>query len=205
MDGTVTFYNVQLDANAEGDTTVEGLSEKINGYYVETAELILPELTREGYTFKGWASCRGAPPPPLTPRRLSPVPSLPPSAPGSTPERARAARPSPTFRGTGRRITLSVPPNWAGFGALETAPSAPGAYITRAQAMTMINRVLNRIPEDADDLRKDMNVWPDCNPGDWFCLAVQEATNSHDYKHKAGSCETWTGMNGDRDWSRYEN
>ena len=32
MDGTVTFYNVQLDANAEGDTTVEGLSEKINGY-----------------------------------------------------------------------------------------------------------------------------------------------------------------------------
>ena len=81
----------------------------------------------------------------------------------------------------------------------------PDAYITRAQAMTMINRVLNRIPEDADDLRKDMNVWPDCNPGDWFYLAVQEATNSHDYKHKAGSCETWTGMNGDPDWSRYEN
>ena len=25
-----------------------------------------------------------------------------------------------------------------------------------------------------------MNVWPDCNPGDWFYLAVQEATNSHD-------------------------
>ena len=72
MDGTVTFYNVQLDANAEGDTTVEGLSEKINGYYVETAELILPELTREGYTFRGWASCRGAPPPPLTPRRPLP-------------------------------------------------------------------------------------------------------------------------------------
>ena len=81
----------------------------------------------------------------------------------------------------------------------------PDAYITRAQAMTMINRVLNRIPEDADDLRKDMNVWPDCNPGDWFCLAAQEATNSHDYKHKAGSYETWTGMNGDPDWSRYEN
>ncbi len=81
----------------------------------------------------------------------------------------------------------------------------PDAYITRAQAMTMINRVLNRISEDADDLRKDMNVWPNCNPGDWFYLAVQEATNSHDYKHKAGSYETWTGMNGDRDWSRYEN
>ena len=72
MDGTVTFYNVQLDANAEGGTTVEGLSEKINGYYVETAELILPELTREGYTFRGRASCRGAAPPPLTPRRPLP-------------------------------------------------------------------------------------------------------------------------------------
>ena len=81
----------------------------------------------------------------------------------------------------------------------------PDAYITRTQAMAMINRVLNRIPEDADDLRKDMNVWPDRNPGDWFYPAVQEATNSHDYKHKAGSYETWTGMNGDRDWSRYEN
>ena len=80
----------------------------------------------------------------------------------------------------------------------------PTAPITRAQAMTMISRVLNRIPEDADDLRKDMNVWPDCNPGDWFYLAVQEATNSHDYKHKAGSYETWTGMNGAPDWSRYE-
>ena len=81
----------------------------------------------------------------------------------------------------------------------------PDTYITRAQAMTMINRVLNRIPEDASDLLPDMNVWPDCNPGDWFYLAVQEATNSHDYKHKAGNYETWTGMNKDPDWTRYEN
>jgi uncharacterized repeat protein (TIGR02543 family) len=81
----------------------------------------------------------------------------------------------------------------------------PDTYITRAQAMTMINRVLNRIPEDADDLLSNMNVWPDCNPGDWFYLAVQEATNSHDYKHKAGNYETWSSMNKDPDWTRYEN
>lgn len=80
----------------------------------------------------------------------------------------------------------------------------PDTYITRAQAMTMINRVLNRIPEDASDLLPDMNVWPDCNPGDWFYLAVQEATNSHNYKHKAGNYETWTGMNKNPDWTRYE-
>ncbi len=81
----------------------------------------------------------------------------------------------------------------------------PDAYITRAQAMTMINRVLNRIPEDESDLLPGMNVWPDCNPGNWFYLTVQEATNSHDFKHKAGSYETWTGMNKDPDWTRYEN
>lgn len=81
----------------------------------------------------------------------------------------------------------------------------PDTYITRAQAMTMINRVLNRIPEDASDLLPDMNVWPDCNTSDWFYLAVQEATNSHNYKHKAGNYETWISMKQDPDWTRYEN
>ena len=80
----------------------------------------------------------------------------------------------------------------------------PDTYITRAQAMTMINRVLNRIPEENSDLLAGMNTWPDCNPGDWFYLAVQEATNSHDFEHKAGNYETWTGMNKDPDWTRYE-
>ena len=80
----------------------------------------------------------------------------------------------------------------------------PDTYITRAQAVTMINRVLNRIPEENSDLLAGMNTWPDCNPGDWFYLAVQEATNSHDFKHKAGNYETWTGMNKNPDWTRYE-
>ena len=81
----------------------------------------------------------------------------------------------------------------------------PDTYITRAQAMTMINRVLNRIPEEESDLLTGMNVWPDCNPGDWFYLAVQEATNSHAFKHKAGNYETWIGMSQNPDWTRYEN
>ena len=81
----------------------------------------------------------------------------------------------------------------------------PDAYITRAQAVTMINRMLNRVPEDPSDLLPGMNVWPDCRPGDWFYLAIQEATNSHDYRRKAGSYETWTGLNADPDWTRYEN
>ena len=81
----------------------------------------------------------------------------------------------------------------------------PDAYITRAQAVTMINRMLNRLPEDPGDLLPGMNVWPDCNPGDWFYLAVQEATNSHDFEHKAGNYETWTKLMKNPDWTRYEN
>lgn len=78
----------------------------------------------------------------------------------------------------------------------------PDTYITRAQAMTMINRVLNRTPEDEEDLLEGMKMWPDCNPGDWFYLAVQEATNSHDYKDRGG--EVWTKLTRDPDWTRYE-
>ena len=81
----------------------------------------------------------------------------------------------------------------------------PDAYITRAQAVTMINRMLNRVPEDPSDLLPGMNVWPDCSPSDWFYLAIQEATNSHDYRRKADSYETWTNLNADPDWTRYEN
>lgn len=81
----------------------------------------------------------------------------------------------------------------------------PDAYITRAQAVTMINRMLNRVPEDPSDLLPGMNVWPDCGPGDWFYLAIQEATNSHDYRRKTGSYETWTDLNANPDWTRYEN
>ena len=80
----------------------------------------------------------------------------------------------------------------------------PDTYITRAQAMSMINRVLNRIPEESSDLLAGMNTWPDCNPGDWFYLAVQEATNSHAFKHKAGNYETWTELTKNPDWTRYE-
>ena len=54
------------------------------------------------------------------------------------------------------------------------------------------------------DLPAGMNTWPDCNPGDWFYLALQEATNSHAFQHKTGNYETWTGMNKKPDWTRYE-
>ena len=80
----------------------------------------------------------------------------------------------------------------------------PNQYITRAQAVTMINRVLCRLPEDTDDLLSGMNTWTDCHEDDWFYLAIQEATNSHDFVTKDRVYESWTDLNRTPDWSRYE-
>ena len=82
----------------------------------------------------------------------------------------------------------------------------PDQYITRAEAMTIINRVLKRLPETTDDLHKDMTTWPDNADTDaWYYLAVQEATNSHDFARKTDDMyERWTGMSTTPDWTRYE-
>ena len=68
----------------------------------------------------------------------------------------------------------------------------------------MINRVLCRLPEDAGDLLTGMNTWTDCNEDDWFYLAIQEATNSHDFVAKDRVYESWRDLNADPNWSRYE-
>jgi uncharacterized repeat protein (TIGR02543 family) len=81
----------------------------------------------------------------------------------------------------------------------------PNDNITRAEAITLINRVLCRIPEDVSDLLEEMNTWPDNTTDDWYYLAVQEATNSHDYQQKGEINETWTEMQEDPDWEKYEN
>lgn len=81
----------------------------------------------------------------------------------------------------------------------------PENYITRAEAMTMINRVLCRIPEDEDDLLKDMIVWPDNQSGAWYYLAVQEATNGHDYASKGEVYERWTKLIAAPNRTKYEN
>lgn len=60
----------------------------------------------------------------------------------------------------------------------------PNNFITRAEAMSMINRVLCRLPETEADLLDGMKIWPDNRPGVWYYLAVQEATNSHTYETK---------------------
>ena len=82
----------------------------------------------------------------------------------------------------------------------------PNAAITRAETMTLVNRILNRQPETEDDLLPNMTVWTDnANPKAWYYLAVQEATNSHHYKFKTNSkYEKWTELRETRDWTQLE-
>lgn len=82
----------------------------------------------------------------------------------------------------------------------------PQNNITRAETMTLVNRVLNRQPETEDDLLPNMTVWTgNANPKAWYYLAVQEATNSHYYKFKTNSkYEKWSELRETRDWTLLE-
>lgn len=81
----------------------------------------------------------------------------------------------------------------------------PDQNITRAEAMTVINRVLERKPESPADLLTNMNKWTDnLDTSKWYYLDVQEATNSHGYTRKTFNYELWRQMLPDPDWSRYE-
>ena len=83
----------------------------------------------------------------------------------------------------------------------------PNQCITRAEAMTLVNRVLNRLPENSSDLLDSMIKWPDNSDASaWYYLAVQEATNSHAYsdKSKDDKYEKWTTIRDARDWTELE-
>ena len=95
----------------------------------------------------------------------------------------------------------------AAFGWISGYPDGtfrPDARITRAEAMTMINRVLCRMPQSESDLLDSMVTWPDNKPSDWHYLAVQEATNSHDFTRQGEVGESWTKLTSVPDWTRYQ-
>ena len=95
----------------------------------------------------------------------------------------------------------------AAFGWISGYPDGtfrPDARITRAEAMTMINRVLCRMPQSKSDLLDSMVTWPDNKPSDWHYLAVQEATNSHDFNRQGEVGESWTKLTSVPDWKQYQ-
>ncbi|WP_337415940.1 S-layer homology domain-containing protein [Anaerotignum faecicola] len=80
----------------------------------------------------------------------------------------------------------------------------PDQNITRAEAASMINRMLHRLPETEDDLLDGMVQWQDNQPSDWYYINMQEATNSHDFKQKGEIHEHWTKLTANPDWDRYK-
>lgn len=80
----------------------------------------------------------------------------------------------------------------------------PDQNITRAEAASMINRMLHRLPETVEDLLDGMIQWPDNQPSDWYYINMQEATNSHDFKQKGEINEHWTKLTENPNWDRYK-
>ena len=82
----------------------------------------------------------------------------------------------------------------------------PESFINRAETVTMINRVLDRVPSKAENLLSGLEVFSDCSAEDWFYCAIEEATNAHDYDRVQGSKadEVWKELKPNRDWTSFE-
>ena len=78
----------------------------------------------------------------------------------------------------------------------------PNNEITRAETVTMINRLLDRNPETADDLLPDMITFNDVtDPNVWYYVQVQEAANNHEYQRESDNVhEKWTARVDDIVW-----
>lgn len=99
-------------------------------------------------------------------------------------------------------ITVAANHGWvSGYG---DGTFRPQNQITRAETMSLVNRVLKRLPETPADLLPDMITWTDnADTSSWYYLPVQEATNSHYYEFKENSKhEKWTELRETRDWSK---
>ena len=96
---------------------------------------------------------------------------------------------------------IAVAANNGWVNGYEDGSFRPQNKITRAETMSLVNRVLNRKPETAEDLLENMAKWTDnADTNAWYYLAVQEATNSHYYEYKENSqYEKWTELRETRD------
>lgn len=86
----------------------------------------------------------------------------------------------------------------------------PTNNITRAEVMTLVNRVLER-GVDEEGLMEDAIQWADNKPDDWYYYDVQEATNSHEYARTdkpidgQDFCyEEWIKLKENRNWAELE-
>ena len=77
---------------------------------------------------------------------------------------------------------------------------APDKYITRAETVAILNRVLNRAPQNTSDLLNGLNTFNDVSTTSWYYLDVEEAANSHTYTRKTNDYEYWEKLISDPSW-----
>ena len=84
----------------------------------------------------------------------------------------------------------------------------PNEFISRAEACSIVNRTLDRIPHEDHLLPvAEMNNWPDNLEGAWYYADMQEATNGHEYEwitDDGKTVEDWTGELPEIDWAEVE-
>ena len=76
----------------------------------------------------------------------------------------------------------------------------PDKYITRAETVAILNRVLNRAPQTTSDLLSGLNTFNDVSVTSWYYLDVEEAANSHTYTRKTNDYEYWDKLISDPSW-----
>ena len=77
---------------------------------------------------------------------------------------------------------------------------APDKYISRAETVAILNRVLNRAPQYTSDLLSGRNTFTDVGVTAWYYLDVEEAANSHTYTRKVNDYEYWDKLISDPSW-----
>ena len=198
VDVTFTAKDYTVTYESNGGSTVPSQTVKYN----ETANKPA-DPTKSGYTFAGW----------YTEEKLTNKYDFATPVTGNITLYAKWTRnctprpyTPPTVVIPDDALGLNTTDHFAyivGYGNGEVRPQN---NITRAETITLVNRILNRQPETEDDLLPNMTVWTDnANPKAWYYLAVQEATNSHYYKFKTNSkYEKWTELRETRDWTQLE-
>ena len=101
-------------------------------------------------------------------------------------------------------INSAAEKGWVeGYTGEDAGKFKPEQNITRAEAMTMINRVFGRA--SIKEMHRDIKEWSDnSDTSIWYYKAVQEATNHHEHERDEAGFETWTKILPTIDWSALE-
>ena len=66
----------------------------------------------------------------------------------------------------------------------------PNDCITRAEAVTIFNSILDRNVKEMG-LIEERKEWPDVDKASWYYLDIQEAANTHTYTRDSNYNELW--------------